>query len=248
LNLTEANKKYCGIIIPIFNSSKYLDEILEKIGKVQSTLREWVVEVLIVDDGSSPPIVTIKDSAMTHELIRHEVNKGKGAALKTGIKHYLETEKLYAILTLDGDLQHPPELIPKFLESINKNEGDLVIGYRKKILGKMPFHRIISNTLTSYIISFLSKQHIPDSQCGYRVFTRRVAENVEINENRFHFESEMIVRAALQKFRIAHLPIPTIYKNESSAIKNYSDTINFIRLVFRLMLERIKENVRKKKK
>jgi glycosyltransferase involved in cell wall biosynthesis len=248
LNLVESKKRYCGVIIPVYNSSEYLDELLKKIGKVQSILSDWQMAVLVVDDGSSPAIVHIDNSSIHYELIRHEVNKGKGAALRTGIHHYLQTIKPDAILTLDGDLQHSPELIPEFLNSIEKNEGDLIIGYRKKILGKMPLHRIISNTLTSRIISILSGQHIRDSQCGYRIFSRRVAENVMIIENRFHFESEMIIRAAWQKFKISYVPIPTIYNNAPSAIKNYSDTLNFISLIFRLILERIRENVREKKK
>ena len=229
----------CGIIIPVYNSDSYLDELFQRIQKIQKDLIDWVFKIVVIDDGSNPPLVKKDIPGMEIEWIRHSQNQGKGAALKSGFKYLLSIPNVDPFITLDGDMQHPPELIPEFLKKYQSNNAKVIIGSRKKNPKVMPFHRIISNMLTSLIISLLIGQFVKDSQCGFRLYSREVIEKIKLSENRFHLESEMIIKTGWQNYKINYIPIPTIYNEAPSAIRNFSDTINFITLIIRLIKERL---------
>ena len=231
--------KSCGIIIPVYNSDSYLDELFQRIQKILKDLNDWVFKIVVIDDGSNPPIVNKDIPGMEIEWIRHGQNEGKGAALKTGFRYFLSVPNIDPFITLDGDMQHPPELIPEFLKKYQSNNAKVIIGSRKKNPKVMPFHRIISNMLTSLIISLLIGQFVKDSQCGFRLYSREVIEKIKLSENRFHLESEMIIKTGWQNYKINYIPIPTIYNEAPSAIRNFSDTINFITLIIRLIKERL---------
>ena len=237
-----ASPKRCGIIIPVYNSDIYLKELLSQIKGIQGKSSSYDLNVAVVDDGSAPPVEMRDVSGLEVEWIRHPQNRGKGAALKTGFNHFLN-EDVDPIISMDGDLQHPTKFIPEFLQMYQTGNFDVIIGSRKRNPKIMPFHRIVSNTLTSLIISALIRQWVPDSQCGYRLYSREVIETIQPEENRFHLESEMLIRSGWKNYRIGHVSIPTIYNEAPSAIRNVSDTLNFISLIFRLLKERIISNV-----
>ena len=103
----------------------------------------------------------------------------------------------------------------------------------------MPASRIVSNTLTSLIISLLIGQPVRDSQCGFRFYSRALLEHFVLSERRFHLESEALLRAGWGKWRIGWVSIPTIYNGSPSAIRHLPDTLNFVQLVLKLTLRRI---------
>lgn len=232
----------CGIIIPVYNSAIYLKELLNQINETQKKFSSCELTIVIVDDGSNPPIDNQNIQGLSIEWIRHPQNQGKGAALKSGFNHFLKQD-INPIMTMDSDLQHPPKFIPVFLKKYETGKFDVIIGSRKKDSKVMPFHRIISNTLTSFIISILIGQPMPDSQCGFRLFSREVIESVQLSENRFHLESEMLIKCGWKHYRIDYVPIPTIYNQAPSAIRNVSDTLNFMTLILKLLKERMIGNV-----
>ncbi len=240
---TDKNRLACGILIPAYNSPQHLQELLERVNEVQNEATGWQFSILIVDDGSQPPVPQYAVEGLEITQVRHEQNEGKGAALRRGFAYFLETKEVQAVLTIDADLQHPPEHIPEFLRAFERGEGDLIIGFRKRDPKVMPLHRILSNFLTSRIISGMMGQKINDSQCGFRLYSRKVLENVIPRENRFHLESEFVIRSGWQGFKIGGVAIPTIYNDAPSAIRHIPDTLNFITLIFKLSLERIKGHV-----
>ena len=97
----------------------------------------------------------------------------------------------------------------------------------------MPFLRIASNKITSFIISVIISQRIKDSQCGYRRYNLDKLKNLQFQENRFMFETEVLLKTVKKDTKIHHIEIPTIYADEVSSIKNVSTTINFIKLYLR---------------
>jgi hypothetical protein len=163
--------------------------------------------------------------------------------LQRGFACFLERKEMQAVITLDSDWQHPPEYIPAFLREFEKGKGDVIVGCRKRDPEVMPFHRILSNLLTTAIISAMIGQKVGDSQCGFRLYSRRVLENISPRETRFHLESEFLIRSGWKTFRIACVAIPTIYNDAPSAIRNIPDTLNFISLIFRLLIERMRGHV-----
>lgn len=240
---TDSHKRNCGILIPVYNSPQHLRELLNRIDEVQKQESGWGFSVLIIDDGSQPPVEEFTIESLEIQWIRHEENQGKGAALRSGFKHFLKRREISAVLTLDADLQHLPERIPAFLHKFEAGGGDVIVGSRQRDPKVMPLHRIVSNSLTSKIISAMIGQKVEDSQCGFRLYSRRALENVNLSENRFHLESEFLIRSGWKKFRIASVPIPTIYNDVPSAIRNIPDTLNFISLIFKLSFERIRGHV-----
>lgn len=228
----------CGIIIPIYNSDIYLKGLLNRIAAIQKQLSPYHFSVLVIDDGSNPPIAEMRIPGLAMEWIRHSENRGKGAALKTGFDLCLKSG-FDPIFTIDADLQHPPEFIPQFLRQYETGRYDVLVGSRSRNPRVMPLHRIVSNTLTSLVISLLIGQLVADSQCGFRLYSRHVVESIQPDEDRFHLESEMLIRCGMRRYKIGFVSIPTIYNEAPSAIRNAPDTLNFIAVIFRLIKERM---------
>ena len=157
----------------------------------------------------------------------------KGAALLKGFEYFLQNSKADYLICMDADLQHPVKSIPDFL----KNESPFVIGNREKTLKTMPSHRILSNVITSKILSIASGQKILDSQCGYRMIHRDVISKLELNEKGFQLESEMVVEVAKMGVKIGYVDIPTIYNQSGSNISNVKDTLRFIRYIIKEILK-----------
>src|SRR3989344_212095 len=141
-----------GILICAYNEEK-------NIRKVVDNCLKYIKKVIVVNDGSiDKTLFELKKTKAI--IINHKKNKGKGAALKTGFNYGIKNKYDYLIL-MDGDGQHSPSEIPKFLKEINNNY-DLIIGCRKKRHSKMPLIRRFTNFSTSLIISMKGKQWIKD--------------------------------------------------------------------------------------
>jgi glycosyltransferase involved in cell wall biosynthesis len=160
-------------------------------------------EVLVVDDGSTDGTAEAARQAGAR-VIRHEENRGKGAALATAFRD-LFGRGYDGVITLDADGQHLPEEIPKVLAAIPR--GDLVLGVRDHLFGEMSAVRRLSNRLSSRAISFAAGQRLHDIQTGFRYYSRRLIEEVGFPEARFEAESAVVVRAARRGFRVVTVPV-----------------------------------------
>jgi glycosyltransferase involved in cell wall biosynthesis len=186
--------------------------------------------VLVLDDGSRDATGEQARRAGA-EVLRQEPNQGKGVALKTGFRHALEQD-YQAVITLDADGQHDPAEIPKFLEVFREQEVDLVIGARD--FGQIPGIRRLSNTIGRLSLSWALNQEILDNQSGYRLVSRRLMETMlHSQEARFEFEVDMIVESVVRGYRIAWVPIRTIYAGESSHIQPLRHVYHYFRMVWR---------------
>jgi glycosyltransferase involved in cell wall biosynthesis len=136
------------------------------------------------------------------------------------------------VLTLDADGQHDPQEIPKFLESYQDNQADLIIGERD--FSQIPPVRRLANTLGRLSFSWALGQNIPDNQSGYRLISRRLIEAVlDSDEQGFEFEVEMIAICVRCSYTLAWVPIQTIYSGESSHIDPLHHVRNFTRMVLK---------------
>ena len=187
--------------------------------------------VLVLDDGSTD--ATSEQARLAGvEVIRHEQNQGKGAAIKTGFRTLLERGFLY-VLILDGDGQHLPEEIPRFIEEADRSGSPFVVGTRMSDTKTMPIVRRMTNRLMSGAISKLCGQVIPDTQCGFRMMHRDVIPHLYCESNNYDYETEMLLIASRAGFRITSVPVSTIYGEEKSKIHPVRDTIRFLQLVSR---------------
>jgi len=212
------------VLIPAYNAGYYLDELIPR-------LRMHVSDdnLLFVDDGSSD------DTA--ERLKKHKVrfiafprNRGKGAALMAGFDYAIKNN-FRSVLTIDADLQHLPEEIPRFYALDNGKR--LVIGTRKMNLKIMPFDRWLTNNLTSMIISVFSTQRVRDSQSGFRLIPTEVLKAIRLKTVNYDFESEMLFKAGAVGCVITEVPISTIYEGSASYIHPLRDTGRFIRQIWK---------------
>ena len=172
--------------------------------------------VLVVDDGSSDATAAEAESAGA-TVLRQIPNQGKGAALRAGLARAI-ADGVLAVVTLDGDGQHDPAELPRFLEMERSHPGELVVG--KRDFGRMPLVRRISNVAGTILLSAAVGRWIPDNQSGYRLIGRRLmAAMLESREDGFAFEVEMIAVCLREGWPIRWVPISTIYGDERSHIR-----------------------------
>ena len=167
-------------------------------------------------------------------IITHEINKGKGEALKTGFKYIVEND-YYGVITLDADGQHNTGEIKDFLKAIDDYDPDVIVGSRFKDTKGMPFVRLFVNRFTSWIISSIAGKKIEDVQSGYRYLNAKVLKNIRLETKNFDTEPEILLKASWMGYCIINIPIQTIYNlNEiKSHVNPVIDTIKFFKLVFR---------------
>jgi glycosyltransferase involved in cell wall biosynthesis len=185
-----------------------------RIGGVVEAAREHLA-VIVVDDGSSDATAGIAAEAGA-TVVRQRPNRGKGAALRAGFRMALDLGA-DAVITLDGDGQHDPAEIPRFLDPAVA-DAELVVGRRD--FGSMPPVRRLSNTLGTVVLSAALGRWIPDNQSGYRrIGPSLMTAMLDSERDGFAFEVEMIAVCLREGWPIGWVPIRTIYGDETSHIR-----------------------------
>ena len=212
------------VVIPAFNSHNTVSRLIDKLSYSCPN------DILVVDDGSDIPIKINNKVQNNLYLIRNSKNSGKGSAIKKSIEFCIKNDYTHFV-TIDSDLQHDPNHIELFLSQ--DETLDCVFG-KRDFAHPMPIHRRFSNFITSLIISIIKFRRFFDTQCGYRRYSLSLFRDAKLLEDGFQAESEIILYLIGNNHQISHVNISTIYfdKNESN-IKNSSDTIKFIKLIFR---------------
>lgn len=187
-------------------------------------------QIIIVDDGSQPPLTLTKDVSNVI-LLRNEKNLGKGASLQKAIDYAFHQNKS-AVICMDADGQHSVDHLVNFFNYANQNEVDLLIGNRVKRFLKMPIDRYLSNLFSSIVLSVILLRFLPDVQCGYRFIALNKWAQLKCDTSRFEWEGQVILQAAWNNWNIAFIPIPTLYFNvEKSQIRRLGDTFRYIKMV-----------------
>ncbi len=184
--------------------------------------------VLGVNDGSSDATGSAL-RAECDETIEFEQNRGKGAALRAAFKSALE-KGAAAVLTIDSDGQHDAAFAPALIKALD--DGDIAIGTRDLSGKSVPFHRRIANMISSAATRAVSGGAVRDSQSGYRAIRAEVLKNVEAMGDRYEFETDFIIRAARQGYRIVNVPISTIY-GAPSYFREFRDAWLVIKVLWR---------------
>jgi len=198
-------------------------ECAATIGDVVHGVRRHLERVVVVDDGSSDATAAEAESAGAC-VVRHERNRGKGAALLRGIEAALQLEPA-AVLLLDGDGQHDPDDVPAFLAAWDAGAGELVIGSRMGgDAATIPRERYWANRIGSRILSWMTGWDIEDSQSGYRLLDASLLRRLGLAARGYSIESEMLIKAANRKARLAQVPIRVIYEGNPSHYRPVLDT------------------------
>ncbi len=212
------------VIIPTFNESKAIGGLIRQIHKLGH-------KVIIIDDGSIDETASIALDCQA-EVLRNSKNLGKGASLIKGY-NFAIAQGFDTLITMDGDGQHASADIPAFIERAQNSACVIIVGNRMAMTKGMPFLRILTNRFMSGFISLLTKQYIPDTQCGFRLIKKEVFTKINLSTSKYETESELLIRAAHLGFKIESIPVRTIYSGEKSQINPLVDTLRFLRLIFK---------------
>lgn len=190
-----------AVIIPAYNESSTIETVIRKV-------QEHISTVIVVDDGSHDATTPLAQQQGAI-VLRHPVNLGKGAALKTGCD-YAQQQGVEHVIVMDADGQHDPREIPAFL-SLLQNK-DIVFGCRR-IPDSMPLVFRVGNRTINIVLRLLYGLAIEDSQCGYRAWRMSVYPLLRWEALNYYVETEMVIKAGKKKLRSVQLPIQTIYRD-----------------------------------
>ena len=199
----ERSYRLLSVIVPVFNERNTLTEIVRRMRAVDLPVDR---EIIIVDDGSSDGsdkvMAALEDS--TVRILRHPGNKGKGAAIRTG----MAKARGDLLLIQDADLEYDPEDWPKLLAPMLRGKADVVYGSRFTGERKnMLVWHWIGNRVLSMVTNLLYNTTISDMETCYKLFDRKVLEGVVVESERFDFEPEITAKVLRRGYRIYEVPI-----------------------------------------
>ncbi len=216
-----------SIIIPVYNEKDILLDILKKVEAVDLGIEK---EIILVDDFSNDGTRELYKS-ITHKVLYHSENKGKGAAIKTGI-----SEATGTIITIqDADLEYDPQDYIKLVDLFIKNNADMVYGSRLlNRNNKFLLLSFIANHLLSLITRILYRIQVTDMETCYKVFRAEVLKNLSIRANKFDFEPEVTAKLLKKGCKYFELPISYSARKKIDGKKiGFKDGIQAIGVLFK---------------
>jgi glycosyltransferase involved in cell wall biosynthesis len=191
-----------SVIMPVYNEKNTIRQIVERVQTVPVPK-----EIIIVDDGSKDGTREILKDLAQQENIKvflHKKNKGKGAALSTGLQHVSGDFVIFQ----DADLEYHPEEYPRLLEPIQKGDADVVYGSRFKGAGRaFLFWHKVGNIFLNFVTNILYNSTLTDMETCYKMFRRDVIKGITIESNRFNVEPEITAKILKRGYKVFEVPI-----------------------------------------
>ena len=202
-DVSDPEGRTLSVIVPVFNERNTVAEVLRRMRRVELPVD---LEIVVVDDGStdgtSQILGALEDS--TVEVVRHPSNLGKGAAIRTGLEHVRGD----LVLIQDADLEYDPEDWPRLLRPLLRGRSQVVYGTRfSHEGGSMPASDWLGNRLLALTTNVLYNTSLSDVECGYKLFARKVLDDITIESDRFDFEPEITAKVLRRGYRIYEVPV-----------------------------------------
>ncbi len=234
-----------SIVIPLFNEANDILTLLNQLLQVKFPSHLENVEFIVVDDFSSDNSVGIVQQFIADKsnfrLIRHEVNQGKGAAVKTGISHANGD----VFLIQDADQELSPTDIPAMVEAMEQLRVEFINGSRYLPGVARPlasYKRYWGNKIFTNLTSILINVRLTDMACGYKLIHRNLYNKINLRENRFGFEAELIIKALrIKRNNVAEVPVKYFPRNAGEGKKlNNMDAFKILWTIFKYGVLRLK--------
>lgn len=216
------------VVVPAYNEEKTVENVLEDLLKMG-------FDFVVVDDGSSDDTNKIVTRIIKEKkqglLCKHLLNRGLGAAIKTGIEAAL-AQGADIIVTFDADGQHDPEDINTVIMPIIKNEADVAVG--KRDFKEMPSSKKYGNQIMNFITLIFYGIRVSDSQSGLRAFNRKAAQSIIINARDYGVSSEIIGEVKRHQLKLEEVPMKTIYTDYT--MKKGTNLYEGLKILIKLIL------------
>jgi len=218
--------KSVSIIVPAFNEAETITQVVQALRELNHINKE----IIVVDDGSTDATAEKAHTAGADKVIRHHKNRGYGAAIKTAVNN----ARFDIIVTFDADLQHNPEDILKLLEHLD-DETDMVVGDRSAV--EPISYRKLGKWLLQRVAEFLSRERIPDLNCGLRVFRKSSFYDIlSLLPDGFSFSTNLTLAMLKNDFTVKYIPISYKPRQKGvSRLNSITDGLNVLTLIFRLI-------------
>jgi len=227
--MAEPSQPKILVAMPAYNEERY-------IGSVVLKAKQYADEVIVLDDGSTDDTSEIARLAGA-TIIRHEENKGYGAAIQSLLAEAKKKNPDILVL-LDADSQHNPDEIPSLIKPIISEGSDLVVGSRKQQKGKIPGYRRIGLRVISYFSGILSGEKVFDSESGFRAFSPKAVAELKLKQRGFAVVAEMIADAAEKGLKITEVPISIIYTKDGSTLNPIRHGFGVLTWILAMISER----------
>jgi len=224
------NKRVC-IVIPVYNESGAIGGVIDAIRNVGDYI------LVVVDDGSSDD-TALQAHAKGVLVIRHRINRGKGAAVKTGVvaANLLDAD---VVVTMDGDGQHDPGDIQALVEPILTEQYDVVLGSRLLNREDMPALKVVANSIGNFFTWLFYGILVSDSQSGFRAYSKYAALIIDTKADKYEYDSKVIREIKSNRLRFTEVPVHTLYTDYSKGKKNKQGFFNGLVTLFRMIWKMI---------
>lgn len=220
-------------VIPVYNNAA-------TVVKVANECRKYVPRVLVIDDGSTDADIAGLLRGSPVQVLSHECNLGKGAALKTALSYIREQQGRFMI-TVDADGQHLAGDIPRFLEALD--DQTLIVGARDFSVSNVPARSKFGRAFSNFWLRVETGAVLKDTQSGFRAYPVDLLERLSVPGNRYDFEAEVLTRASWAGLKLAGVPVGVWYpkpRERASSFRPFVDnlrlTVLHTRLVFRRLI------------
>ncbi len=198
-----------GILIPAYNEEKNIERIVKLCKKYNPKAK-----IVVVDDGSRDKTFEKASKIKGITVLRHKKNRGKGEALKTGIK-YFKKIGIDAIVIIDADGQYNPKDIPRFFEKLK--QYDVVMGYRD--FSKVPFRHKLGNIYWRLLFNILFGTKLKDTNCGFIGLNKNAIKKIKKIHGGYIIENSILAEAVRNQLKIGQIPVKVKYHKISSLLR-----------------------------
>ena len=224
----------CWCVIPVFNNAQTIEQ-------VATDCSQYTKNLLIIDDGSTDANLVDLFADTDFTIISHEVNLGKGQALKTALD-FLHKKDVEHMITIDGDGQHYASDIPKFIEASQDNKDAIIIGCRDFEVDNVPDKSKFGRSFSNMWLRIEAGIHCTDTQSGFRSYPVKHIHTLVMNGSHYDFEVEVLARAAWAGIQIKDVQIDVYYppaEQRISSFKPFADNVRISWMHTKLVTRRL---------
>lgn len=212
----------CAVVIPTYNNERTLCEVI-------AAVKGYCDDIFVVNDGSTDSTASLLSGVENIRVIEYGRNRGKGYALRKGLRAATDAGFRYAI-TIDSDGQHYADDLPVFVERIEQQPDALLIGARNLMADNMPSKNTFANKFSNFWYKVETARTLADTQSGFRLYPLRKLRGMYMICRGYEFEVEVIVRAAWRGIEVENIPIRVYYAPEGERVSHFRPLQDFTRI------------------